>query len=500
MHESGCKRKNLRRAICALCLLALVFSALPLYLMTGYNHPYYDDFGFSAAPHQVWKETGDLDAALKAALENAAQTRYTWQGTYTGTLLSNLQPGTFSEELYWISGCFLLTAFLGCFWFFFATVFGRRGLGLMRWETTVLSSLTLTVMLQFMPDMGEAFYWFNGGVGNVFIYSLMALSAALLVRLYRTESRGGAAGLTAVLLLCMAALGGGSYSGGLFSLCALACVLAWLFGKRRPRRWRFLLCFAVLAAGFVYSMSAPGNTVRAGMIGYTCSPVKAVARSLYEGVILMAGYVRFPLLGLTALVSPLLWRAAKDSPYTFRHPFWLIFLTAGLFCAQLTPPIYSIASIGDGRIQDTYWLCFVVLWLFWVYVLLGFAARKWPEARPEPLGRAVVALGLCLSLAGCLGCRYPGDTLYGVQNMTGNSAWLSLASGEAAQYDREMTERERLLNDDSQPVVTLSPLSAVPKIFMEDALRPGAVYDVRPSLCRYYGKEAILLAGEEEQP
>ncbi len=321
--------KGLRRAVCALCLLALGFSVLPLYGMTGYNHPYYDDFGFSAAPHQVWKDTGDLGAALKAALKNAAQTRYTWQGTYTGTLLSNLQPGTFSEELYWISGCFLLTAFLGCFWFFFATVFGRRGLGLMRWETTVLSSLTLTVMLQFMPDMGEAFYWFNGGVGNVFIYSLMALSAALLVRLYRTESRGGAAGLTAVLLLCMAALGGGSYSGGLFSLCALACVLAWLFGKRRPRRWRFLLCFAVLAAGFVYSMSAPGNTVRAGMIGYTCSPVKAVARSLYEGVILMAGYVRFPLLGLTALVSPLLWRAAKDSPYTFRHPFWLISADGG---------------------------------------------------------------------------------------------------------------------------------------------------------------------------
>ena len=100
--------KGLRRAVCALCLLALGFSVLPLYLMTGYNHPYYDDFGFSAAPHQVWKETGDLGAALKAALKNAAQTRYTWQGTYTGTLLSNLQPGTFSEELYWISGCKLL--------------------------------------------------------------------------------------------------------------------------------------------------------------------------------------------------------------------------------------------------------------------------------------------------------------------------------------------------------------------------------------------------------
>lgn len=504
MHERGRERKGeqkgLRRAICALCLLTLVLSVLPLYLMTGYNHPYYDDFGFSAVPHQVWKETGDLGAALKAALENAARTRYTWQGTYTGTLLSNLQPGTFSEELYWISGCFLLTAFLGCFWFFFATVFGRRGLGLKRWETTVVSALTLTVMLQFMPDMGEAFYWFNGGVGNVFIYSLIALSAALFLRLYRTESRGGAVGLTLGLILCMAALGGGSYSGGLFSLCALACVIAWMFVKRRPRRWVFLLCFGVLAAGFVYSMSAPGNMVRAGMIGYSCSPVKAIARSLYEGAILMTGYVRFPLLGLTVLVSPLLWRAAKESPYRFRHPLWMIALSAALFCTQLTPPLYSIASIGDGRIQDTYWLCFVVLWLLWVYLLLGFAARKWPEAKPERFGRAVVIAGLCLSLSGCLGCRYPGDTLYGIQNMTGVSAWQSLLNGEAAQYDREMTERERLLNDESQPVVTLAPLSAVPRIFMEDELTPNAVYDVRPSLCQYYGKEAIRLAGEEEAP
>lgn len=84
--------------------------------------------------------------------------------------------------------------------------------------------------------------------------------------------------------------------------------------------------------------------------------------------------------------------------------------------------------------------------------------------------------------------------------MTGVSAWLSLLNGEAAQYDREMTERERLLNDESQPVVTLAPLSAAPRIFMEDELTPGAIYDVRPSLCRYYGKEAILLAGEGEQP
>lgn len=90
--------------------------------------------------------------------------------------------------------------------------------------------------------------------------------------------------------------------------------------------------------------------------------------------------------------------------------------------------------------------------------------------------------------------------LYGAQNMSGPSALLSMLSGEAQQYDREMKEREMLLNDEQQPVITLRPLTANPAVFMDDLLEIGAVYDVRPSLCAYYGKEAILLEGEVDAP
>lgn len=63
-----------------------------------------------------------------------------------------------------------------------------------------------------------------------------------------------------------------------------------------------------------------------------------------------------------------------------------------------------------------------------------------------------------------------------------------------------MTQREKLLNDASQPVVTLKPLTAVPDVFMDDLLTPGAEYDARPSLCLYYGKEAIRIEGEAAAP
>ena len=113
---------------------------------------------------------------------------------------------------------------------------------------------------------------------------------------------------------------------------------------------------------------------------------------------------------------------------------------------------------------------------------------------------ALLAVSLCLLGMGCLACRPAGEALYGVQNLSGPSAALSILSGEAARYDAEMTLREEALNDPTQPVVTLSPLTAVPDVFMDDLIVPGAEYDVRPSLAAYYGKEAILIAGEEEAP
>ena len=164
--------------------------------------------------------------------------------------------------------------------------------------------------------------------------------------------------------------------------------------------------------------------------------------------------------------------------------------------------LYSIASIGAGRIVNTYFISFVTGWFGYVYYLAGWAARHWKplgECTPRRFG-ALALLAVCLLGMGCLSFRRSGDALYGVQNLSGPSAALSMLTGEAAQYDREMTQREVLLNDESQPVITLAPLTANPSVFMDDLLEVGAVYDVRPSLCAYYGKEAIRLEGEVTAP
>jgi len=475
------------------CVLALAVTTLPLYAIAFYNHPYYDDYGFSAPVHQAWKETGSLNAVFSAAIESAQKTRLTWQGTYTGTMLSNLQPSLFSESLYWIGNFILLTAFILCFWVLFSVLF--RKLGLAKWARVSLCSLSITLMIQFMPDVGEAFYWFNGGIGNVFIYSLLALAIALLVKL--CSCKGNGVGYILALAVLAVLLGGGSYGGGLFSLCLLAVLLAWLFAKKHAKRWHVLGIGLVFAVCFAYSISAPGNAVRAGVIKYESSAVKAVVQSLYYGAALMGGYVDLPLLAITLVLLPALFEAAKKSEYAFRHPWLVLMIGACLFCTQLTPPLYSIASIGAGRIVNTYFISFTVMWFLYVYYLCGHFARKisLPEMNVRRFGALVLA-ALCMLGAGSLAFKRSGDVLYGVQNLSGPSAALSIITGEASQYDWEMTQREQLLNDATQPVITLRTLTAVPAVFMDDLIMPNATYDVRPSLCLYYGKEAIRIEGE----
>ena len=98
-----------------------------------------------------------------------------------------------------------------------------------------------------------------------------------------------------------------------------------------------------------------------------------------------------------------------------------------------------------------------------------------------------------------MGYQRTQGSLYGLKNLASGSAVLSLLRGEAAQYDREMKQREVLLNDTSQPDITLEPLSVVPDVFMKDLLTLDAVYDVKDTLCNYYGKDSITLSSEGER-
>ena len=486
------------RVLAWICAAVLVCGSLPLYIISFYNHPYYDDYGFSTPIRAAIVKSGDFSAVWAAAIKNSRFIRDTWQGTYTGTFLSNLQPGVFSESLYFFSTFLLLTAFLLAFGFFFHQVF-RRLLNLSSHETVILISLVLTLMVQFMPDPGEAFFWFNGGIGNTFIYSLLALSFGLCISLEKSRSPLSSGLLVLALSLLMVMLGGGSYGGGIFGLLLFAGLTLWAFSKKNRWKWAYLWLSALFFACFLYSVTAPGNNVRSIYIPFQSSAPKAILQSLYHGVALIGSYIRLPLIGVTALLVPFFAVAAPKTNFSFRHP-WLVLLVGGcLFCTQLAPPLYGVFSIGGGRIVNTYYQSFVVLWFLYAFYLTGFFLRK-REREFLPLSppnqQRLVFFCICLIFVGCMGYKQPGQVLSGPQNMAGCSAALSLINGEASAYHREMLARETLLKDESITHVVLHPLSTVPSVFMKDLLAEDAPYDVTSPLRLYYRKESVVVEGE----
>ena len=491
--------KRLDCTILVCLLLLLIISMLPLYVISLNNHPYYDDFGFSAPVRKTWVETGSVSAVVGVAMDNAKNIRNNWQGTYTGTILSNLQPAIFGEQYYFISNWFLITTFLLGFGYALY-VFANQLMRISKVNSLSLSVLMLFLIVQFMPDVGEAFYWFNAGIGNIFIYSILIFHFALIVKLHNNTNIIKRIFYLIALVMCVVLLGGGSYGGGLFGLSIYSVLVTCSWVKRWRERYELSFLMALFAFLFLYSMTAPGNGVRAGLIAYDTSPVKAILQAIYYGGATVGNFFSLSLLGICLGFTPIFVESAKHTKFTFKHPWVVAIITFLLYCTQLVPPIYSGIIIGGGRIVNTYFISYVVLFIAYWYYFVGHLTRRFTGfSQGCSSHKNVISVAMAIVfLFGLCNAPVKRNQLIGLQNTASASAVISLLNGEAKSYDAEMSEREILLNNENLPVIELKPLSKIPPIFMQDLIIPDAIYDVRPSLCAYYAKERIDIAGEGE--
>lgn len=380
-----------RRTVAWLCALLLVVSILPMYALALYNHAFYDDFGFSLLTHDAWQSTGSLFAVLEAAVRNTVGIRQTWEGTYSTSLISTLQPAIFGEGAYWVTTFVLLTVFLLAVWFFLSqTLRGVYGMD----RATVVAAFGILgfVLVQFVPDAAEAFYWFNGGVAYTLLWSVLLLAVGVWLKLERAAGRVRVTLLYLLALTLTALVGGGKYSTVLFAALLALCFTGWAFFHRRPKRWAYLSLTLTLLGCFAFSMTAPGNGVRAETLTGGMSAPKAVLEAMYFGLALMGNSFSLPLLAAMVLLVPLCVPALRQSGFRFGHPVWITLLAVALFCAQLAPTLYTGNYLGDGRALNTYHYAFVLtlsqLVLYWTGFILRrrehSLAAQTPQGEPVP--------------------------------------------------------------------------------------------------------------------
>lgn len=479
--------------------IGLVLSLLPMAWLAAYNHPYYDDFGFSIRTHAAWRDTGSVVKTVEAAVENTLAIRHTWEGTYATSFISALQPGLFGEGHYWIATAALLGGLLIALWFFLWEALRLIGAGVAA-KIAVFCALAF-VIVQFQPSVSEAFYWFNGGVAYTLLWSVMLGTAALWLRFDRCKSRAGRVWLFVPLALLCALVGGAKYSTVLFAVLLAACHTGYAFWKKRPGRIAYPVLLAVLVGGFVVSMTAPGNAVRAETLQGGMSAFKAVLQSLYFGAGLIGNWFSLPLAAAIALAVAVLWPSLTRCKLRFAHPVWVTLGCYALFCAQLTPTIYTGNYLGDGRTLNTYYDSYVLMTCLLALYWAGFVARRregLPERKTERINGGLLCVLAVMLMVGCVAYHPDGSESYGPQNMAAGSALRSVLSGEAAHYDTQMTQREQMLNDPELAKVELSLLDSVPKAFMGDPLQSGQLGYVLSLYEEYYNKAEVRLGTGEE--
>ena len=164
-------------------LLALAVALIPLLLLTKYAIPFFDDYGYSAPVWIHYMLGGfNLKGVVSGSIENAVNMWHTWQGTYSSIFFMGLNPMIFGEQYYVIGPVFLiLNLVLSMFVFTFVSckVFLKKsGLPVLG----MFAGVTLFIIL-FLYSPQQGFYWFNGGIHYVgmFSFELYFLSVLMLL-------------------------------------------------------------------------------------------------------------------------------------------------------------------------------------------------------------------------------------------------------------------------------------------------------------------------------
>lgn len=481
---------NAERILCALLVLCLCIALVPI-LRAGLSaRPAADDYSFSYRTYQALGEGGGFFGVLSAAFEEVKSIYVSWQGTYSAIFLFSLQPGIFG--LYPVT-TFLLVGLLAFSVIFFLATLGkifdlqRSGRGR---RTILLFCAALLMMLEFLPDVREGYYWWNGAIYYTAFFSLSLILLCLVLRLL---SGTKALGLTVGSCLLAFFIAGGNYTTALITaeILMLLVIAAFLFlprdGARKKRLFCLLLVTLVLLAGFAVSILAPGNSVRGSQTG-GLGAAAAIGAAFAESIGLLASYAGFPM-ALYALFCLLVFLCSGFRTKQISHPVLTLFLGTLLlyllFVSGIVPPLYGIGDIGAGRQQNIYYHFVIVMVPLWcglfVSCLQNVLDRKQGFFRGAVVLSGVLFVGLFV-LTGIV-FDFSGTTTFTAVREEESGA----LSAYAAQYDTLIES----ITSSEEDTVTVEPLTDTPDLFPALGLESGEDGWVNIAMARYFGKSAI---------
>ena len=473
------------KILASLCLIVLILSLLPLLYISRYNHPTGDDIFYGIDAHLVWEDTHSIPRTIGNALQGVAHDYQTWQGTYVAMFLMRLQPTVFSEKLYFITPFLIIGLLLGGYWHLLCQL-RRYVIPLERHEQVGIWAVLTFLSLQWVVSLGEAFYWYNGGLYYSGFYGITILLFGLLCKYIFTRKKTTLAGIFLLAFL----VGGSNYLTLLWSMLVLFLTAAWCWVKKRPGRLA-LTCAALFQLGcFAVSAIAPGNAVRQAYSAQL-SAVKTIIFSLWQGTaylgVWMNGWWILGAMLLLVFVIP----AIQKMDFHFPHPFLVTAFLYGMFCTLSCPTFYAQSSTGPGRALNIIYYGFIFTSYISLFYLAGWVYNRYRDSGDRlhvlhPVYFRLLALVVVLQV--CIGLN---DNT--IKLSASVQALQDIIRGTAAAYDREYNERIELLQNSNVSDLVLMPYQNQPLTVYVGDYGPNADQGSNQALARWYGHDTIVI-------
>lgn len=462
----GVEKRN--SSISRIIIVSAFLVILPFFFLSFFNHPQNDDYVYAA-----WtRHYGFAEANARWFL--------VWSGRYLTTAILSAGPLVFgSFGAYKIIPALIIAVLFGGLYFFIRSVYADR---ITRSNKLVLSLAVLALYFTIMPTVAEGIYWMSGGVCYQLGSALFLVTAGLICRQYLQARKTILPTMLAAVLI-LAAIGTNEVT-----MLSLVAFLGTLFlyqlfmNKSLNVQTAVLLTVTVLGTAIVFL--SPGNQARFAMTRPN------LTEALQATVVTGSTYLLRWLFLSPLLPVALLWygnRSSQKPLLSFRvHPLFSMPLFLGVYYALFFPSFYGTGRVED-RTVNVIALFFLVGFFVNIAILIDYRAAVQQRIAALSTGFSLVAVASILFIL--VAASPPVRTAYG-----------DLFSGRAVVYDRELTERYRIIRECPWMVCEVPPLSSVPKTvyFFENALDDRRESDFLKGykdsgFAYYFGKARVRL-------
>lgn len=489
--------------------IIFILSLIPLYIIGKYNHPSVDDYYYGVETAKVYRDTGSVSQVISTSFDEMKNTYNDWQGNFAAIFLMRLQPAVFGESAYVLSSVILITSFVAAMLAFIYN-FLRKWFDAGR-QASIITALAVTFCaMQFTIMPSDSFYWYNGSVYYTFFFSLALFLLTLVTVMIKSKAMPARiiAGIFAVPLAFI--IGGGNYATSLVTVLILITLVILMIVKKNKSVIPLVLITCSIGVSFALSILAPGNAIRQEAVGGSHGVIKSIICSFAYGGYSIASSTLAPVLILFIMLIPLLYRIAKRSSLSFKHPVLVLLFTFCLFCSQGTPVFYAQGLRMPYRMMNIINFSYYIFMIFNLVYILGYIGKKYGDSLVlckfarffEMKHERFVFIMSCTIIfaISCVGlCKVSEGENGGADfsNMPLSvSATYSLINGDAKQYDKECRERAEYLSGTEEKGVTLAPLSVTPAPIFHTDITADPLHWKNAHLALFYGKDWVKLSNK----